>query len=180
MLALLKAIRKHKSIPIHGPEHHAMVPGIILGTYKNLGGNIPEETVITGIERGSLVPGGACGFMGSCGAAIGVGIAFSIILEANPLTPRSRKQVQTVVADILQKIGRLKAARCCQRESYTSLVEAANVSKSILPIELKALDKFPCEQYALNKECIRRACTLFPREENRAAERPFPMMDNKV
>ena len=180
MLALLKAIRKHKSIPIHGPEHHAMVPGIILRTYKNLGGDIPDDAVITAIERGSLVPGGACGFMGSCGAAIGVGIAFSIILEANPLTPRPRKQVQTIVANILQKIGRLKAARCCQRESYLSLLEAAKISKSVLPLELKALDNFSCEQYPLNKECIRRACTLFPGEENKAAQLSFPVMDNKV
>ncbi len=180
MLALLKAIRKHKSIPVHGPEHHAMVPGIILATYKNLGGNIPEEAVITGIERGSLVPGGACGFMGSCGAAIGVGIAFSIILEANPLTPMPRKQVQTVVAHILQKIGGLKAARCCQRESCISLMEAAMISRSILPLELKALDKFACEQYALNKECIRQACALFPRGLDKAVHPPFPMIDNKI
>ena len=30
MLALLQTIRSHPSIPIHGPEHHAMVPAIIV------------------------------------------------------------------------------------------------------------------------------------------------------
>ncbi|MFH1021585.1 MAG: methyltransferase domain-containing protein, partial [Pseudomonadota bacterium] len=79
MLVLLDTIRRHPAIPLHGPEHHAMVPGIILATYRNLGGKISREAILTGIERGSKVPGGVCGFWGNCGAASGVGIGFSVL-----------------------------------------------------------------------------------------------------
>jgi len=35
---LLQEIRRHPAIPLHGPEHHIMVPGIILAAYRNTGG----------------------------------------------------------------------------------------------------------------------------------------------
>ncbi len=176
MLALLKNIHSQHVSVLHGPEHHAMVPGIILSTYRNLGGELPKDAVETGIKRGSEIPGGACGFMGSCGAAIGVGIAFSIILGASPLTPRPRKQVMGVVGEILKEISRLKAARCCLRESYLSLRQAARMSEGLLPLTLKAHEALVCNQYLLNKECIKRACPLYPSQGAKPLESPFPML----
>jgi len=180
MIRIMKAIRAHKSFPIHGPEHHAMIPGIILKAYKNLGGDISQDSILAGIDRGSIIPGGACGFMGSCGAAIGVGIAFSIILEATPLTPRSRNQVQTLVSKILHRIGKLNAARCCQRESYLALVEAARASKMLLPLQLRADQDLLCTQYPLNKECIKRACQLYPKQLNKKAKSTFPVLGSGI
>jgi SAM-dependent methyltransferase len=43
MIALLEKIRSHPAVPVHGPEHHAMVPGIILAVYRNLGGAVTED-----------------------------------------------------------------------------------------------------------------------------------------
>jgi len=37
---------------MQGAEHHAMVPGIILQTYKNLGRGISEDKILAGTERG--------------------------------------------------------------------------------------------------------------------------------
>jgi hypothetical protein len=161
MLALLRRIRRHPAISMHGPEHHAIVPGIILATYRNRGGNIGKEAILTGIERGSKVPGGVCGFWGNCGAAAGTGIAFSVLLNASPLTPRSRQQVQKVTAQVLAKIAETKSSRCCQRESVTALKEAAAMSREILPITLLAAEPVFCEQSTANKECIRKQCPLF-------------------
>ncbi|MBN2232553.1 MAG: methyltransferase domain-containing protein, partial [Deltaproteobacteria bacterium] len=76
MIALLDHIRRHPRVPMHGPEYHAMVPGIVLAGYRNAGGELSDEQIVTGIRRGSRVPGGFCGFYGVCGAAIGVGAAF--------------------------------------------------------------------------------------------------------
>ncbi len=161
MLTLLAKIRRHPAIPMHGPEHHAMVPGIILATYRNQGGPISREDILTGIERGSKVPGGVCGFWGNCGAAAGVGIAFSVILKATPLTAASRQQAQAITAQVLRRIAAVKGGRCCQRETTTALQEAATFSVGILPVSLLAEDVSACEQFQRNKECIRKQCPLW-------------------
>jgi MoaA/NifB/PqqE/SkfB family radical SAM enzyme/SAM-dependent methyltransferase len=163
MLLLLDTIRRHPAIPLHGPEHHAMVPGIILATYRNLGGQISREDIFTGIERGSKVPGGVCGFWGNCGAAAGVGIAFSVLLEATPLTPKPRQQVQEITSRVLGEIALTQGARCCQRETVTALREAALLSHHLLPISLLAEADFFCKQFSTNRECIAGQCSLWPK-----------------
>jgi len=171
MIRLLQMIRAHKKIPMHGPEHHALVPGIILAAYRNLGGEITEKELLTGIQRGNQIPGGSCGFMGICGAAVGVGIAFSLILNSNPLTPKERQIIQRLVSQIIGKISERKAARCCQRECYIALKEAARLSFEILPISLKADFPLVCEQHTLNRECIRSRCLIYPEDSQQILER---------
>jgi MoaA/NifB/PqqE/SkfB family radical SAM enzyme/SAM-dependent methyltransferase len=167
MLVLLETIRRHPAIPLHGPEHHAMVPGIILATYRNLGGDISREAILSGIERGSKVPGGVCGFWGNCGAAVGVGIAFSVLLEATPLTPKARQQVQEITSRVLGEIAQTQGARCCQRETVTALREAALLSRRFLPVSLLAEADFACKQFSANRECIGERCFLWKKAESR-------------
>ncbi len=164
LLGLLGEIRRHPAVPMHGPEHHAIVPGIILSAYRNLGGDIGKETILTGIDRGSKVPGGVCGFWGSCGAAIGVGIAFSVLLGATPLTAHARRNVQRIVSEVLAQIADISGPRCCQRESYIALTAAAKISRRFLNIPLSADRVFTCDQYDSNNECIRGHCPLWRRE----------------
>lgn len=161
MLALLAGIRSHPAIPRHGPEHHAIVPGIILVTYRNLGGRLSQESINTGIARGSKVPGGACGFWGNCGAAIGVGIAFSVLFEASPLLADKRQQVMQVSAQVLTAIAEIRGARCCQRETFTALREAARISRDLLPVPLLAAADYPCRQFTANRECAGGLCPLW-------------------
>ena len=159
---LFERIRSHPSIALHGPEYHAMIPGIILSTYRNLRGDISKKVIETGILRGKEVAGGFCGFMGVCGAAVGVGIAFSLILDANPIKASERSTVQGVTHAVLSEIAKLKAARCCQRDGYIALTKAAQLSKNLLPLALKAEHGLVCRQMHLNKECLGNACILHP------------------
>ncbi len=161
MIKLLEMIRNHPRIPMHGPEHHSMVPGIILATYRNLGGDITNSIIQMGIHRGNTIAGGYCAFMGACGAAVGVGIAFSLIFGATPLTPRERKIAQSTTLEALKDIAKFKAARCCQRDSYLALKKAAEISGKYLDIKLKAEYVLKCEQKELNKECIGKGCPLY-------------------
>lgn len=161
MIRLFKQIRRHPAIPVNGPDHHVLVPGIILTIYRNLGGNISTSSIETGIKRGSSVTGGYCAFMGICGAAVGVGIAFSLILDANPLRPDKRKIVQSCTQWVLAEISKLKAARCCQRDSWIALKKAASLSEVYLPISLKAESNLECIQKQLNKECLGQECPLY-------------------
>jgi hypothetical protein len=161
MIDLLLRIRKHGAIPMHGPEHHSLVPGIILSVYKNVGGPISDEGILTGIERGRSVAGGACSFLGICGAAAGVGIAFAIIIGATPYSGRERQLVMKVTKEVMEKIAAFEAPRCCQRECWTALKAASVLSEKHLSIHLPAEQGITCTQYRSNKECIGRECPLW-------------------
>ncbi len=161
MLSLFEEIRRHPALPVNGPEHHALVPGIILSTYRNLGGDIVPSTISSGIQRGSKIAGGHCAFMGVCGAAIGVGISFSMILDADPLKPSERRTVQTVTHEVMSQIAGLNAARCCQRDAWIALNKAAELSKTVLPVALVAKASFACRQRHKNKECMGSDCPLY-------------------
>ncbi len=160
LISLYHEFKSRYQIPQNGPEHHALVPGLILAAYRNSGGAITDQDIKTGLARGQKVPGGTCGFMGICGAAIGAGIAFGIIKKSTPLTPGPRQQLQSVVARLGAKLSDFKAARCCQRETVTVLKQVAAFSRGELAITLTADEAFSCSQYGDNKTCIGPACPL--------------------
>ncbi len=162
MIALLKRIRRDPAVPLHGPEHHGLVPGIILAAYRNAGGPLTDRQIMDGIDRGMLIPGGSCAFLGACGAASGVGTGFAAILDANPLKPGPRQVVMEVVAEVLRRFARFEAARCCQRECYLALRTAAEYSGAHLDIPLQADEPLVCTQFANNHECIEALCPLHP------------------
>lgn len=170
MIDLLKKVRNHPAIPMHGPEHHAMVPGIIATAYRNSGGDIDNKVIETAISRGAKVAGGFCGFMGVCGAAIGVGAAMSAILEATPLTAEKRSIAQKGTLTALKLIADIEAARCCQRDSWLALKAAAQVSKEVLGLRLKADAHILCDQMKTNKECMGRNCPVI--RNNKGNESP--------
>jgi hypothetical protein len=161
MIALMQRIRSHDGIPLHGPEHHSLVPAVILTAYRNLGGRVTPGMIDTAIHRGSQVMGGACAFTGICGAAAGAGIAFSMILDANPLTSQKRQQIMQSVQHVAQALAEIHGARCCQRDAWIALRKAAELSKTMLPIPLQANAPLRCKQSSLNPQCICAACPLF-------------------
>jgi SAM-dependent methyltransferase len=162
MVALMQAIRSHAFFPVHGPEHHGMVAGVVLSTYRNLGGKMTDDAIRLGIQRGGRVSGGACAFMGACGGALGVGIAFGLILESSPVKAEARQIVQQATKEALAKIASFKAARCCQRDTWLGLRTAAELSNRYLAIPLLADAPLECAQFMRNRECIGRTCPLYP------------------
>jgi hypothetical protein len=161
-VVLMKTIRAHRNFRIHGPEHHAMVPAVILTALRNSGENISDDQIVTAIQRGLTIAGGACAFMGACGAAIGVGTAFSILLGANPLEGENRQAAMRITQKVLGKIAAYNAPRCCQRDSWLALQQASTLLKEILGKDLKVSGPIPCDQFDQNKECIRERCPLWP------------------
>ncbi len=160
MLEILARLRKHPSIPVHGPEHHALMPAIIVTAYRNSGGNIEKDLIATAIRRGNQIIGGSCAFTGICGSATGVGIAFSLLLQANPVKAEQRQIVQQITQLVLADIAKLKAARCCQRDCWLGLKKAAELSREYLPIPLQADAVIGCWQRQQNQECIGMDCPV--------------------
>ncbi len=164
MIALMQQIRAHPSIDYHGPEHHSMVPAIILATYRNLGGDVTDDTIKLGIERGKLIREKSCAYFGAYGAALGVGVAFSLILGASPYEGKGRQKVNIITRAVSAEIGRYDAARCCQRDCWIALKKSAELSREFLPIELRAETVFVCKELKHNKYCYGKYCPLSPHQ----------------
>jgi hypothetical protein len=162
LIALLDGVRRLPAISRHGPEHHVLVPAIILTAYRNLGGEVTPEMFRAALARGQAVPGGVCGFWGVCGAAVGVGIAFSLLLQATPVKPTERRQVQGAVQAVLGELASLDAARCCQRECWLALRQAAALSRELLPVPLQAAAPLECRQGGERQDCLQSSCPLWP------------------
>jgi len=113
------------------------------------------------LKRGRGVPGGYCAFTGACGAGVGVGIAFSVLLGANPVKAQERQQVQQVTQAVLREQAGFAAARCCQRDSWLALKKAAELSQDYLSIALRADFPLHCRQAHQNRECLGTACPLW-------------------
>ena len=162
MAPLLQRLRQHPSVKIHGPEHHALVPGVILANYRTLGGELSPEVLGRAVRRGAKVPGGNCGFWGACGAGSGVGLAFGAILGSSPVKGEQRGLINEVTSRVLARIAGLRAPRCCHRDSMVSIQAAAEFSPEYLDLTLQYGEAAPCDQVEKNKECIRERCPLYP------------------
>ncbi len=159
---LMQSIRLHPHFRKHGPEHHSLVPAVILTTLRNSGYDISDEQINTSIDRGQTIPGGACAFLGICGAAVGVGIAFSVLVAATPYDGDTRQVVQQVTQKVLSRIASYNAPRCCQRDCWIALHEASKLLRNKFSTTF-AISPIICEQFSENKECIHDQCPLWPR-----------------
>jgi hypothetical protein len=68
-------IMQNGKISMHGPEHHFLVPAVLIAVYCNLT-NDPgkKEKISKARQRSEKIPGGFCGTHGNCGAGVGTGI----------------------------------------------------------------------------------------------------------
>jgi len=162
-IEILDTAISYPSVPMHGPEYHAMVPAIIVTAVKNAGYPVPEGAVDKAVDRGAKVPGGWCGFYGACGAAVGLGIAVSVLTGATPLSGKSRSLANRATAFAL---GRMldDGPRCCKRASRRALEAAIEFLAEHLGIKLPRGGKPQCSDMERNRECIRKACPYFPGE----------------
>lgn len=161
-IQLMQQIRQHPSIPLHGPQYHALVPGVLLACLRNAGHPVTTEQLHAAIQRGGEISGGSCGFMGVCGAATGIGIGLSVLLEATPLKATARQTVQGAVQQVLAEIAGYEAARCCQRDCWIALRTGLRLAGEIWKLNLPELQPFACTQMARNHECLGLDCPLWP------------------
>ena len=157
---ILEVVMSHPSVPMHGPEHHAMVPVCIAVAVRNAGFPVPEASVERALERGTKVPGGWCGFYGACGAAIGVGIAVSVLTEATPLTGRERSLANEATAFALGEMI-LGQPRCCKRESRKALEAAVHFFHTHMNMDLAQDEEVRCTFSGRNRECPKEECPYY-------------------
>ena len=162
-LELFEQIVAHPSVSMHGPEHHGMVAAIIVAAARNSGCPLPLKAVDAALARGEKVPGGWCGFYGACGAAIGLGIAISVLTRATPLTGKERslalKATSVALANLVDG-----DPRCCKRASRKAIETAIEYLEQNLGITLSKDDGIKCRHSQRNKECSGDRCPYFDKQ----------------
>jgi len=159
-VAILALAMSHPSVSMPGPEHHSMVPAVIIAAVRNAGYPIPQGAFEKAITRGSKVPGGWCGCHGVCGAAIGVGIAVSVLTEATPITGRQRTLANEATHFALSRMldGH---PRCCKKASRSAVEAAVNFLREKLYIHLTVNRTVSCDYSGRNRECVKEECPYF-------------------
>ncbi|PKL15370.1 MAG: radical SAM protein, partial [Spirochaetae bacterium HGW-Spirochaetae-6] len=84
-VAMLEEIFAHPGFPLHGPEHHFLLPLVTLKSMENSGIKLPANYQELTHKRCAQLPGGTCGHWGACAAALGAGITSSIFAKVTPL-----------------------------------------------------------------------------------------------
>ena len=143
---------------MHGPEHHVFVGSALLTAFKNAGGNIDlHPALLEMMSRGRSVPGGACGFWGACGAGISAGMFLSIISRSTPLSAAPLGDANQMTAAALGQIGAIGGPRCCNRNSYLSILTEIDFVKDRFQIQMEK-PVVVCRHPSQNNQCIGKRC----------------------
>ena len=156
-----------KWLPVHGGWHHAVVPSVLVASLRNCGHPFGDADVKEAFERGSMMPGFICGFHGTCGSGVGVGIAVSIASRSTPLHGDERSNALEATGQALTRIAALNGPRCCPLSAYTSLDLGARVLGEMgYPLERSAATG-RCRSFSYNAECQGVQCPYHPASPKR-------------
>jgi len=167
-IRLAQEIMATPAFSMHGPEHHALVPAVLLAALRNLGVPVTDRQMATALARGSQLPGGICGNWGACGAALGAGIGLSVARGLHSLKREEWGQTNRDTGAILGRVAAYGGPRCCKRTTFTALRAAVEV------LERDGAAKFPasahelpvCQDFWRNKECLKLDCPYYPRPKH--------------
>ena len=149
----------HPSVKMHGPEYHFLVPAVLLASYYDKEKSFEERVsnIKEARKRAKAVLGGFCGSHGNCGAAVGVGIFFSLIKDITPLATEAWKESNLMTARSLSKIAEHGGPRCCKRNSFLAIESAMDYLTGFASKDREVV----CTFSHLNKECKRTDCPYF-------------------
>lgn len=160
-IELAEKVFELPGLNMHGPEYHSIVPAVILTAYQNVKGIRDSSIIKEAIRRGMDTKGGSCGFSGNCGAAVGAGIASSIMDNATPMSSIERGNANRATGYALLEISKYDGPRCCKREAILSIESFMQNTDYFRNLFKK---KYICKQYKRNKHCIRLKCPYFPKK----------------
>lgn len=150
----------NQKISMHGPEHHFLVPAVLLSAYYNILGKngLKRKKIYIAKQRSSQVPGGFCGSHGNCGAAVGSGIFTSVVTGATPLAIKEWQLSNLVTANSLRSIALSGGPRCCKRDSFIAIKEAMAFTAEHLEVEMITDDRLICRFSQFNRQCTGKSC----------------------
>lgn len=166
-IEILEKLMSQPDCPMHGPTHHVLVGAALLTAYNN---SLPDsskldlkEALAEMRERGEQVPGGACGYLGACGASISTGIFLSIVTRNTPFSTDTWRLCNLCTARALEQVALNGGPRCCKRDSYLSVLTAIDFVKENLGVEM-VKPEITCSRSQINEQCIGKKCPFSPQE----------------
>lgn len=164
-IEILEKLMSQPDCPMHGPTHHVLVGAALLTAYNN---SLPDsskldlkEALAEMRERGEQVPGGACGYLGACGASISTGIFLSIVTRNTPFSTDTWRLCNLCTARALEQVALNGGPRCCKRDSYLSVLTAIDFVKENLGVEM-VKSEVHCTRSQINEQCIGKKCPFSP------------------
>ncbi len=161
-IALAVEIMNAPVVKMHGPEHHYIVPAVLLTCMHNSIGkpeNLRDKLEIAEF-RAKNVLGGYCGNFGACGAAIGTGIFMSIFTKANPLSEKEWSLANLITSQALRQVALSGGPRCCKRDTYIALEEAVKFIKKEFSVTLP-VSEAKCTFSMRNRQCKHEDCIFY-------------------
>lgn len=167
-LDLAREIMALPSVHLHGPEHHVLVPLVLLASLRNLGVEVSESRLQEALLRSSQLPGGICGSWGTCGAAIGAGIGLSILRRLTALKKEGWAETNRETGEILQRVGAFGGPRCCKRSTYSAILAAVEILErdGVAKFPPEAHEKPVCKDFWRNQQCLKEECGYYPKVIN--------------
>lgn len=161
-ISILKKIMHKDYISIHGPEHHFLDGAVFMMAYKNAGGIVDIEKALRELKNRALtMPGAMCGYWGVCGSTTSVGAALAIIHETGPLSNNDYyKDNMEFTSSVLAKMSKIGGPRCCKRNAFLSIYNAALFVKRKYGVEMD-IEDIRCDFSHLNEQCIQTRCPYF-------------------
>lgn len=164
-IAILETMMSQPFCHMHGPEHHVLVGAALLTAYNNClpdSARLDMPSALTEVmERGRQVPGGACGYMGACGASISTGIFMSVITRNTPLSTDTWRLCNLLTARALEQVALNGGPRCCKRDSYLSVLTAVDFVREHLGVAMEK-PAVHCTRSQINNQCIGKKCPFAP------------------
>lgn len=165
---LLSAVQimNNPKIKMHGPEHHFLVPAVLISAYYNKLDRHSEikEKLAVAKERSKNILGGFCGLYGACGAGIGTGMFVSVVLQATPLSKEEWKLANLLTSKCLEKIAMKGGPRCCKRDTFIALETAVGFIRENMDVDLPS-EKVRCTFSGNNRECLGKICVYHKNHE---------------
>jgi hypothetical protein len=148
---------------LHGPEHHFLVPAVLIAAFYNhtREPGKKERGIKNARHRAGMVKGGSCGLLGDCGAAVGAGIFVSIITGATPASCEEWRLANLMTARALEQIALHGGPRCCKRNTFLALKEAIRFISKEMGIRLPEPRDIYCQFSEGNRECLKERCPFF-------------------
>lgn len=154
--------------PMHCPEHHYLMPAVLLTTYRRLQGDDRarlEKDLGTALARARNVLGGFCGLYGACGACVGTGIFLSVFLDVAPYSKDGWDDANRITSQCLAAVADIGGPRCCKRVCYTALRTAVGYMKEHFRLDAGEAPEVVCSRHAQNRECLGGRCPYYPERE---------------
>ncbi len=150
-------------VKMHGPEHHFLVPAVLLTAYYNVRGDngAKKKKLRQARKRGENVLGGFCGFYGACGAGVGTGIFISLMTDSTPLSEKGWRLSNLMTAQSLEQIACHGGPRCCKRDTFLALQSAQVFLEQNFDVSLPISEPIMCGFSDMNKECLEGACPYY-------------------